>query len=227
MASADFLCDIPSPHGVGSRSITQDLPEYDALLSRFTCRIYIVALRTCIWTLSLVALLSSNDASYPLPVRQASVLLSASFRPLVTKTPLPSRYSLPHVGLERWTYTTSSAPCRAHHKKAVFPNKENRFRFGFDSLTKRNVVLLLRVARFDVKRDLTIDDGLQVFKRLALVFQEHVDHGLAGDDRKLFRFTIVTPFTHDLAHDLITDGQRRTDLASTATDGARFTKHVR
>ena len=117
MASADFLCDIPSPHGVGSRSITQDLPEYDALLSRFTCRIYIVALRTCIWTLSLVALLSSNDASYPLPVRQASVLLSTSFRPLVTKTPLPSRYSLPHVGLERWTCTTSSAPCRAHRNR--------------------------------------------------------------------------------------------------------------
>ena len=123
MASADFLCDIPSPHGVGSRSITQDLPEYDALLSRFTCRIYIVTFRTCIWALSYVALLPSNDASYPLPVRQASVLLSASFRPLVTKTPLPSRYSLPHVGLERWACTTSSAPCRAHRAKKVQMNQ--------------------------------------------------------------------------------------------------------
>lgn len=123
MASADFLCDIPSPHGVGSRSITQDLPEYDALLSRFTCRIYIVAFRTCIWILRKSDLSSNNDASYPLPVRQVSVLLSASFRPLVTKTPLPSRYSLPHVGLERWTCTTSSAPCRAHRTKKVQMNQ--------------------------------------------------------------------------------------------------------
>ena len=130
MASADFLCDIPSPHGVGSRSIAQDLPEYDALLSRFTCRIYIVAFRTCIRTLSPCALLSNNDASYPLPVRQASVLLSASSRPLVTKTPLPSRYSLPHVGLERWTCTTSSAPWRAHTKKnGRFRNRPFSLRF--------------------------------------------------------------------------------------------------
>ncbi len=43
MTSADFLYDIPSPRGVGSRSIAQDLPEYDALLSHFTCQMYIVA----------------------------------------------------------------------------------------------------------------------------------------------------------------------------------------
>ena len=43
-------------------------------------------------------LLPTEQASHLFLVHQASALLSASSRPLVTKTPLPSRYSLPHVG---------------------------------------------------------------------------------------------------------------------------------
>lgn len=44
--------------------------------------------------------LSNTMASYSIPVRQVSALLSASFRPLVTETPLPSRYFLPHRRVE-------------------------------------------------------------------------------------------------------------------------------
>lgn len=84
----------------------------------YTCRIYRHVFRTCIRISEKLDSLSDPSASYSLSVRQVSALLSASFRPLVTKTPLPSRYFLPHVGLNRWTFTTSSAPCRAHQRKA-------------------------------------------------------------------------------------------------------------
>ena len=84
----------------------------------YTCRIYRSVFRTCIGTLETIGSLSNTSASYSLSVRQISALLSASFRPLVTKTPLPSRYFLPHVELNQWTCTTSRAPCRAHNRKA-------------------------------------------------------------------------------------------------------------
>ena len=77
-------------------------------------QIYRCVFRTCIGTLKILGFSSNTSASYLLPVRQASALLSASFRPLVTKTPLPSRYSLPHVGLERRTFTSSSKKLDSH-----------------------------------------------------------------------------------------------------------------
>lgn len=84
----------------------------------YTCRIYRHVFRTCIRISEKLGSLSNTSASYSLSVRQASALLSASFRPLVTKTPLLSCYFLPHVGLKQWTFTTSSAPCRAHQQKS-------------------------------------------------------------------------------------------------------------
>ena len=75
-----------------------DLPGYDALLSHLHLSDLHIGFRTCIWALSRFAPLPAQYASYLLLVHQASVLLSASSRPLVTKTPLPSRYFLPHVG---------------------------------------------------------------------------------------------------------------------------------
>lgn len=75
-----------------------DLPGYDALLSHLYLSDLHIELRTCIWALSLTALLPTQYASYLLLVHLVSVLLAASSRPLVTKAPLPSRYFLPHVG---------------------------------------------------------------------------------------------------------------------------------
>lgn len=66
----------------------------------YTCRIYRCVFRACIWTSKSMGFLSNTMASYSIPVRQVSALLSASFRPLVTETPLPSRYFLPHRRVE-------------------------------------------------------------------------------------------------------------------------------
>ena len=64
----------------------------------YVCRIYVFAFRVCIRALKNRDFLPSKYASNPLLVHQTSVLLLASFRPLVTKMPLPSHYSFPHTG---------------------------------------------------------------------------------------------------------------------------------
>ena len=55
---------------------------------------------------------------YPLPVRRASALPPASFRPPVTRGALAVQLTLPRVGCVEDLHLRVSAPCRAHEKKA-------------------------------------------------------------------------------------------------------------
>ena len=57
------------------------------------------------------------DASYPLPVRQASALPSASFRFAVARDTLAVQLTLPLVGRVEDFHLQVSAPCRAHQEK--------------------------------------------------------------------------------------------------------------
>ena len=67
--------------------------------------------------LTIMAVLPRRAASYPLPVRQASALPSASSRFAVTRDTLAVQLTLPLVGRVEDFHLQVSAPCRAHHKK--------------------------------------------------------------------------------------------------------------
>ena len=59
-------------------------------------------------------ILPGYAASYPLPVRQASALPSASFRFAVARDTLAVQLTLPLVGRVADFHRQVSAPCRAH-----------------------------------------------------------------------------------------------------------------
>ena len=59
----------------------------------------------------------SYAASYPLPVRQARALHSASFSFAVARNTFAVQLTLPFVGRVNVLYLQVSAPCRAHPKK--------------------------------------------------------------------------------------------------------------
>ena len=61
-------------------------------------------------------------ASYPLPVRQASALPSASSRFAVAHDTLAVQLTLPLVGRVEDFHLQVSAPCRAHHQKKPLPS---------------------------------------------------------------------------------------------------------
>ena len=67
--------------------------------------------------LTILAALSRRAASYPLPVRQASALPSASSRFAVVRDTLAVRLTLPLAGRVEDSHLQVSAPCRAHQKK--------------------------------------------------------------------------------------------------------------
>jgi hypothetical protein len=67
--------------------------------------------------LTILAVLPRRAASYPLPVRQASALPSASSRFAVTCDTLAVRLTLPLAGRVEDLHLQVSAPCRAHKKK--------------------------------------------------------------------------------------------------------------
>src|SRR5512141_1531371 len=69
------------------------------------------------WTSSLLALSSAAAASYVVPVRQASVLLTASFRFGLTTDTLAVQLALPLAGYALDFNQLVSAPCRAHEDK--------------------------------------------------------------------------------------------------------------
>ena len=69
----------------------------------------------------IIATSPHNVASYPLPVRQASALPSASSRFAVTRDTLAVQLTLPLVGRVEDFHLQVSAPCRAHNKKGLFP----------------------------------------------------------------------------------------------------------
>lgn len=66
-------------------------------------------------------------ASYPLPVRQASALPSASFRFPVARNTLAVRLTLPLVGRVEDFHLQVSAPCRAHRSKRPSSPKTTAF----------------------------------------------------------------------------------------------------
>ena len=85
-------------------------------------RLCLSDLRRCVpykyRALTIMAASPHNVASYPLPVRQASALPSASFRFAVTHDTLAVQLTLPLVGRVEDLHLQVSAPCRAHHEKA-------------------------------------------------------------------------------------------------------------
>src|SRR6185295_4553351 len=64
------------------------------------------------------AFLPRLHTSYAIPVRQASVLLTASFRSHLAVSTLAVRLTIPPVGLVRDFHPLVSAPCRANTTKA-------------------------------------------------------------------------------------------------------------
>ena len=66
--------------------------------------------------LTILAASPHHAASYPLPVRQASALPSASSRFTVTHDTLAVQLTLPLVGRVEDFHLQVSAPCRAHQK---------------------------------------------------------------------------------------------------------------
>jgi len=62
-------------------------------------------------------LLTPQCRLYPLPVRRASALPPASFRPPVTRGALAVQLTLPRVGPVEDFHLQESAPCRAHKKR--------------------------------------------------------------------------------------------------------------
>ena len=65
----------------------------------------------------ILATLPRRAASYPLPVRQASALPSASSRFAVARDILAVQLTLPLAGRVEDFHLQVSAPCRAHQKK--------------------------------------------------------------------------------------------------------------
>ena len=82
--------------------------------------------------LQISACLPRRAASYPLPVRQASALPSASSRFAVTRDTLAVRLTLPLVGRVEDFHPHVRAPCRAHRQQAANPAAR-----GFCSATVR------------------------------------------------------------------------------------------
>lgn len=69
------------------------------------------------WALMIMAISPGCVASYPLPVRQASALLSASSRFAVARDTLAVQLALPLVGRAEDFHLRVGAPCRAHQTK--------------------------------------------------------------------------------------------------------------
>src|SRR6185312_5775112 len=65
-----------------------------------------------------ICLLTPLCCLYPLPVRQASVLLSASFRSHLAMDTLAVQLALPLAGCVEDFHLQVNAPCRAHITKA-------------------------------------------------------------------------------------------------------------
>src|SRR5512145_1729852 len=118
MASADFLTRIPTPPDVSS---TMAPVRISPGMTHPPSRLYLSDLRhsaPCKFrALTIMAASPRCAASYPLPVRQASALPSASSRFAVTRNTLAVRLTLPLAGRVEDLHLQVSAPCRAHHEK--------------------------------------------------------------------------------------------------------------
>lgn len=120
MASADFLTRIPTPHAVSS---TKAPVRISPGRTHPPSRVYLSDLHhsvPCTFrALTICAALPRCNASYPLPVRQARDLPSASSRFAVTHNTLAVQLTLPLAGRVEDFHLQVSAPCRAHAKKSL------------------------------------------------------------------------------------------------------------
>ena len=117
MPSADFCTRIPTPLDAGSTRHARRSPRVlRTHLHAYACRIYVVAFRK-FRALMIRATSPRYAASYPLPVRQASALPSASSRFAVARDTLAVQLTLPLVGRVEDLHLQVSAPCRAHTQK--------------------------------------------------------------------------------------------------------------
>src|SRR5262249_3572873 len=66
-----------------------------------------------------LCLLTPRCRLYPLPVRRASALPPASFRPPVARVALAVQLAFPRVGYAEDFHLQESAPCRAHKEKRL------------------------------------------------------------------------------------------------------------
>src|SRR6266446_9080589 len=78
-------------------------------------------------TLKILASSSSLHASYAISVRQTSVLPAASFRFHLAMDTLAVRLTIPPVGFVGDLHSLVKAPCRAHRKKALFPDGKRAY----------------------------------------------------------------------------------------------------
>ena len=120
MASADFLMDIPTPLDVSSTKATIRISPGIAQSPSCLCLSDLRRGVLCkYWALLIVANSPHRDASYPLPVRQASALPSASSRFAVNHDTLVAQLTLPlAVRIEDFNLQVLT-PCRAHAKKSL------------------------------------------------------------------------------------------------------------
>ena len=119
MASADFWQRIRGPSDPRSTAARHQIsPGIAHSLSRLCASDLRHRVPYTYRALHLFACLPRSARLYPLPVRRASALPPASFRPPVARGALAVQLTLPRVGCVEDFHLQESAPCRAHRKPA-------------------------------------------------------------------------------------------------------------
>src|SRR3954465_7627669 len=89
-----------------------------------------------------------------------------------------------------------------------------------------DVVLLLRVDRFDLQRNGLADEVAELREALRLLVEKQVDHRLRRENAELARIELPR-LAQDLAQDLVADRLRRLELAATGAGRTVLAQHVR
>ena len=118
MPSADFWRFLPTPFNAGSTMANRQISPG---IAHSPSRLCLSDLRRSVPCKNrashLLALLTPLLRLYPLPVRQASVLPSASSGFPLARDTLAVRLTLPLAGCVEDFHLQVSAPCRAHQEK--------------------------------------------------------------------------------------------------------------
>src|ERR1700720_1942548 len=93
-------------------------------------------------------------------------------------------------------------------------------------LDQDDVVLFLRVDRLHLQRDRLADEVAELRQALRLLVEKKVDHRLRGKDSELSRAELLR-LAHDFAQDLVADGLRGLDFATSAARHAWLAQDVR
>lgn len=122
MASADFCMGIPAPLDASSTMAPMQIsPGMTHSPSRLCPSDIRYSVPCKFRALTILAASPRCTASYPLPVRQASALPSASSRFAVARDTLAVQLTLPLAGRVEDFHLQVSAPCRAHQNKGRPP----------------------------------------------------------------------------------------------------------